>query len=178
MTAKLRIKIDQTTCVGAGQCVLAAPAVFDQREEDGIVVLLADTADETQAAAVRKAGSAFSLAEPKATLPARVRRPARHAVTAKAAIARPMQEAKLTGLQSSAASNPAMEQQWIVLTTWEEAPGAAQQTADNAQAAGAATPQSGSRVTVTRLILRIIPPDSKAQPGTVPLRDGWLVIQL
>jgi ferredoxin len=55
MPVKLKIQIDQTTCVGAGQCVLAAPAVFDQRDEDGIVVLLTDTADESQSAAVRKA---------------------------------------------------------------------------------------------------------------------------
>jgi ferredoxin len=55
MSVKLKIQIDQATCVGAGQCVLAAPAVFDQRDEDGIVVLLTDTVDESQGAAVRKA---------------------------------------------------------------------------------------------------------------------------
>ncbi|MDT8915895.1 ferredoxin [Amycolatopsis sp. PS_44_ISF1] len=36
----MKVVIDQDRCVGAGQCVLAAPEVFDQREEDGIVVLL------------------------------------------------------------------------------------------------------------------------------------------
>lgn len=34
------VRIDEHKCIGAGQCVLAAPEVFDQREEDGIVVLL------------------------------------------------------------------------------------------------------------------------------------------
>ncbi|MEV7360597.1 MULTISPECIES: 4Fe-4S domain-containing protein [unclassified Kitasatospora] len=34
------IHIDQEKCCGAGHCVLAAPEVFDQREEDGIVILL------------------------------------------------------------------------------------------------------------------------------------------
>ncbi|MEU3570123.1 ferredoxin [Kitasatospora sp. NPDC036755] len=34
------VRIDQDKCCGAGHCVLAAPDVFDQREEDGIVVLL------------------------------------------------------------------------------------------------------------------------------------------
>ncbi|WP_411146801.1 ferredoxin [Streptomyces sp. x-80] len=35
----MKITIEQDKCVAAGQCVLAAPQVFDQREEDGIVVL-------------------------------------------------------------------------------------------------------------------------------------------
>ncbi|MFJ5121330.1 ferredoxin [Kitasatospora sp. NPDC088548] len=34
------VHIDQEKCCGAGHCVLAAPEVFDQRDEDGIVVLL------------------------------------------------------------------------------------------------------------------------------------------
>ncbi|MFD8708423.1 ferredoxin [Kitasatospora sp. NPDC059648] len=34
------VQIDQDKCCGAGHCVLAAPDVFDQRDEDGIVVLL------------------------------------------------------------------------------------------------------------------------------------------
>ncbi|MEU7636055.1 MULTISPECIES: ferredoxin [unclassified Streptomyces] len=36
----MKITIDEDKCVGAGQCVLAADEVFDQRDEDGIVVLL------------------------------------------------------------------------------------------------------------------------------------------
>ncbi|KLI98143.1 ferredoxin [Streptomyces albidoflavus] len=36
----MRITVDQEKCCGAGQCVLIAPEVFDQRDEDGIVVLL------------------------------------------------------------------------------------------------------------------------------------------
>lgn len=38
----MRITVDTDICCGAGQCVLAAPEVFDQREEDGIVVLLTE----------------------------------------------------------------------------------------------------------------------------------------
>ncbi|MGZ3147735.1 ferredoxin [Lentzea chajnantorensis] len=34
------VRIDQTRCIGAGQCVLAAPDVFDQRDDDGIGVVL------------------------------------------------------------------------------------------------------------------------------------------
>ncbi|MFI9388083.1 ferredoxin [Kutzneria sp. NPDC052558] len=36
----MNISIDEVKCVGAGQCVLAAPEVFDQRDDDGIAVLL------------------------------------------------------------------------------------------------------------------------------------------
>jgi len=36
----MQISIDFDKCCGAGQCVLAAPEVFDQRDEDGIVLLL------------------------------------------------------------------------------------------------------------------------------------------
>ncbi len=35
------VTVDQDRCCASGQCVLVAPEVFDQREEDGIVVLLA-----------------------------------------------------------------------------------------------------------------------------------------
>ncbi|MEW1752028.1 ferredoxin [Streptomyces angustmyceticus] len=36
----MKVIVDEEKCVGAGQCVLAAAEVFDQREADGIVVLL------------------------------------------------------------------------------------------------------------------------------------------
>ncbi|MGW0808928.1 ferredoxin [Nonomuraea sp. NPDC002799] len=36
----MHITIDEAKCCGAGQCVLSAPEVFDQRDEDGVVVLL------------------------------------------------------------------------------------------------------------------------------------------
>lgn len=36
----MRTTVDQDKCCGAGQCVLIAPDVFDQRDEDGIVELL------------------------------------------------------------------------------------------------------------------------------------------
>ncbi|MEV6630528.1 (4Fe-4S)-binding protein [Actinoplanes sp. NPDC051470] len=37
----MRIKADTGVCVGAGQCVLTDPDVFDQ-DDDGIVALLTD----------------------------------------------------------------------------------------------------------------------------------------
>ena len=36
----MRVTIDQEMCIASGQCVLTAAGVFDQREDDGIVVLL------------------------------------------------------------------------------------------------------------------------------------------
>jgi ferredoxin len=38
--AIVRVEVEQQKCVAAGQCAAAAPEVFDQRDEDGIVVLL------------------------------------------------------------------------------------------------------------------------------------------
>lgn len=35
----MKIAVDATRCIGSGQCTLAAPALFDQREEDGTVIL-------------------------------------------------------------------------------------------------------------------------------------------
>lgn len=36
----LRVVIDQDKCCGAGSCVRTAPEIFDQRDEDGLVVVL------------------------------------------------------------------------------------------------------------------------------------------
>jgi ferredoxin len=54
----MRVIIDQDKCIGSGQCVLAVADVFDQRDDDGVVVLLNDNPpaelhdDVRQAAAV------------------------------------------------------------------------------------------------------------------------------
>ncbi|MFE3945838.1 ferredoxin [Streptomyces sp. NPDC059118] len=36
----LRLGVDRDRCVGAGMCALTAPEVFDQDDEEGLVVLL------------------------------------------------------------------------------------------------------------------------------------------
>nr|PPQ60219.1 ferredoxin [Streptomyces sp. QL37] len=51
----LKVSVDTEICIGAGQCALAAPAVFDQRVEDGIVDLLAPEPPDEQNAAVEEA---------------------------------------------------------------------------------------------------------------------------
>ena len=36
----MRIVADKGICVGAGQCVLTDPGVFDQSDDDGTVIIL------------------------------------------------------------------------------------------------------------------------------------------
>ncbi|WP_206787937.1 ferredoxin [Amycolatopsis sp. MtRt-6] len=38
----MKIIADTGKCVGAGQCVLTEPSLFDQSEEDGTVIVLDD----------------------------------------------------------------------------------------------------------------------------------------
>jgi len=49
-----KVRIVERKCIGAGQCVLSAPAVFDQ-DDDGIVVLRDATPPPSEHEAVRKA---------------------------------------------------------------------------------------------------------------------------
>lgn len=92
-------------------------------------------------------------------------------------------------------------QQWIVLTTWEQvqtssravAPSADYDSADectdqiasnsriqpNGQATTQNTGRPGTQITITRLIFRVIPLNSKLnQPAPMSVRAGWLVFQL
>ncbi|MEG9553645.1 MULTISPECIES: ferredoxin [Streptomyces griseus group] len=50
----MRITVDEEKCCGAGQCVLIAPEVFDQRDDDGIVILLDAEPPQERHAAVRE----------------------------------------------------------------------------------------------------------------------------
>lgn len=63
----MRVLVEYEKCCGAGQCVLVAPKVFDQRD-DGIVVLLDETPPPEHHRAVREAvsicpGAALRLEE-------------------------------------------------------------------------------------------------------------------
>jgi ferredoxin len=65
----MRVEIHADRCIGSGVCVLVAGAVFDQRDEDGVVVLLDERPpDEHQAAvhdaAVRCPASVIEIHEP------------------------------------------------------------------------------------------------------------------
>lgn len=98
---------------------------------------------------------------------------------------RRMAEAKLTNLRSKPAAEQ-QEQQWIVFTSFEQVDTSDGTAADydTAQSSGStinSQPHNGqsSQVTITRLILRVLPTSSNSpQLGAAPLRDGWFVIQL
>jgi ferredoxin len=51
----MKIIVDRDKCIGSGQCVMTEPAVFDQDEDDGLVVLLQASPGAEYAAAVRDA---------------------------------------------------------------------------------------------------------------------------
>jgi ferredoxin len=51
------VHIEQDKCVASGQCVAAAPGVFDQRYSDGVVVLLTATPPAEAAADVENAAA-------------------------------------------------------------------------------------------------------------------------
>lgn len=53
----MHVSVDEEKCCGAGQCVMVAPEVFDQRDEDGVVALLEEHPPEELHAAVREAAT-------------------------------------------------------------------------------------------------------------------------
>jgi ferredoxin len=65
----MNVTIDKDKCCGAGTCVLVAPDVFDQGEDDGVVILLDPMPAPELHDAVREAASvcpalAITLSEP------------------------------------------------------------------------------------------------------------------
>jgi ferredoxin len=54
----VKVTVDQDKCVSSGQCVLNAGELFDQRDDDGVVVLLNDDPLPGQAENARKAAAA------------------------------------------------------------------------------------------------------------------------
>ncbi len=51
----MKVTVNRSKCIAAGQCVMKAPFVFDQDEEDGIVILLNDSPTQEQEKATRLA---------------------------------------------------------------------------------------------------------------------------
>jgi ferredoxin len=54
----MKVIAHQDKCVAAGQCAMFAPDVFDQREEDGVVVVLEESPDVSRGSDVYLAASA------------------------------------------------------------------------------------------------------------------------
>jgi ferredoxin len=64
----MKILADLDRCVGAGQCVLTDPELFDQSEDDGTVVVLQELVEGEQLENARQAvnicpSQALSLSE-------------------------------------------------------------------------------------------------------------------
>lgn len=53
----MRVTVNQDICASSGNCVMNAPEVFDQRDEDGVVVLLNPNPSADQAEGARKAAT-------------------------------------------------------------------------------------------------------------------------
>ncbi|MCV7091446.1 ferredoxin [Mycobacterium interjectum] len=54
----MKVTVDQGICASSGNCVLNAPEVFDQRDDDGVVVLLNPHPTPEQADGARRAAAA------------------------------------------------------------------------------------------------------------------------
>jgi len=53
----MKISVEKDKCVGAGQCAMVAPAVFDQNEDDGVVIVLDESPGPEHAADVEEAAT-------------------------------------------------------------------------------------------------------------------------
>ena len=53
----MKVVADSAKCCGSGMCVLTDPAVFDQSEDDGTVVVLVPEPSEDHHAAAREAAA-------------------------------------------------------------------------------------------------------------------------
>jgi len=51
----VKVAADTSVCVASGQCALLAPATFDQRDDDGIVVVRDEEPPAEQEDVVRQA---------------------------------------------------------------------------------------------------------------------------
>jgi ferredoxin len=51
----MKVTVDDSLCIGAGNCVMTAPSVFDQDEDQAVVVLLDAAPPESERPAVELA---------------------------------------------------------------------------------------------------------------------------
>ncbi|MEU5872172.1 ferredoxin [Glycomyces sp. NPDC047369] len=58
----MNVIVHADKCVAAGQCVVLAPEVFDQRDDDGLVVLLEEAPEPGLEVAVRESAAACPAA--------------------------------------------------------------------------------------------------------------------
>lgn len=55
MSSEFRFSTEVDACVGGGMCVMAAPTVFAQNDDDGLVTVLDENPPEETHEAVREA---------------------------------------------------------------------------------------------------------------------------
>ncbi|WP_413775565.1 ferredoxin [Micromonospora sp. RTGN7] len=53
----MRVEFDEPKCVAAGQCAMVAPDVFDQRDDDGVAIVLEETPGPEHHDQVREAAA-------------------------------------------------------------------------------------------------------------------------
>jgi ferredoxin len=53
----MKVTVDQEKCASSGNCVMHAPEIFDQRDDDGVVVLLNENPPAEVADSARKAAA-------------------------------------------------------------------------------------------------------------------------
>ncbi|WP_436534352.1 ferredoxin [Actinoplanes sp. HUAS TT8] len=53
----MKVEFDEPKCVAAGQCAMVAPDVFDQRDDDGVAIVLDDEPGPDLHEAVREAAA-------------------------------------------------------------------------------------------------------------------------
>jgi ferredoxin len=53
----MKVTVDQDKCASSGNCVMHAPELFDQRDDDGVVVLLNENPPVEQTDNARKAAA-------------------------------------------------------------------------------------------------------------------------
>lgn len=64
----MKVIVDENICASSGNCVMNAPEIFDQRDEDGVVVLLnanppAELAEDARRAAASCPALAIKIEE-------------------------------------------------------------------------------------------------------------------
>ena len=55
---QMKVTVDQNNCASSGNCVMNAPELFDQRDDDGGVVLLNPNPPAEHAEGARRAAAA------------------------------------------------------------------------------------------------------------------------
>ena len=53
----VKIELEQDRCIAAGNCVILSPEVFDQRDEDGVVVTINSDPPEEMREDIRAAAA-------------------------------------------------------------------------------------------------------------------------